>query len=89
MDFPIGGGVVKGKRPAVELLPENPSKSKRAIPKAAAKPKKKKSSEGTPLQRFKAQTIAKRAALKLERKRIDRDLKAIEKDLGVLKRPKK
>lgn len=40
----------------------------------------------TPLRRFRAQTILKRNQLRAERKKIDRELKAIEKDLGVLKR---
>jgi hypothetical protein len=44
---------------------------------------------GTPLQRFKAQTISKRNELKKARRDIDKELKAIEKDLGTLKRSKK
>ena len=55
-------------------------------PRVPKKPKKPKSL--TPLQKFRLQTISKRKDLKIARKKIDQDLKAIERDLGVLKRPK-
>lgn len=48
--------------------------------------KRKKNSDGTPLQRFKAQTKLKRDELIKAKRNIDKELKAIEKDLGKLKR---
>jgi hypothetical protein len=70
--------------------PASSAKSVRLQPKAPKSAAKKKRSPknpaGTPLQRFKKQTLAKRAELKKARKDIDKELKAIEKDLGILKR---
>jgi hypothetical protein len=67
------------------------SKPAKLITKTAeagsAKPKKARAL--TPLQRFKSQTLTKRSQLKKARADIDKELKAIEKDLGVLKRKKK
>lgn len=89
---------VKGKRSAdqigeVVLTPvtksqrQAPKKPLPPIPsKAKGKKPRTKNPAGTPLSRFKAQTIAKRGQLKKARKDIDRELRAIEKDLGVLKK---
>lgn len=69
-------------------LPPNPPRKSRAVVPKAAKAKKPRGPKkvGTPLQRFKAQTLSKKAELKKARRDIDKELKAIEKDLGVLKR---
>lgn len=53
-------------------------------PKRQKKPSKPRAP--TPLQKFRVQTIQKRKELKEARKKIDKDLKAIERDLGVLKK---
>lgn len=57
--------------------------------KAPAGKKAKKPRTQTPLARFRQQTLAKKAELRKARKDIDKELKAIEKDLGKLKRVKK
>lgn len=66
-------------------LPAVP-KSKSAASAKKSATKRKNNPDGTPLQRFKKQTVLKRKALKKARADIDRELKAIEKDLGRLKR---
>ena len=48
--------------------------------------KKKATRKETPLSKFRKQTILKRIQLKKARKDIDTELRAIEKDLGILKR---
>lgn len=48
--------------------------------------KKKRVVRETPLSKFRKQTIAKRLQLKKVRKDCDRELRAIERDLGILKR---
>lgn len=55
--------------------------------KSAAKTRKPR--KETPLSRFRTQTLKKKADLKKAEKDIHRELKAIEKDLGVLKRKAK
>lgn len=78
-DPPLIVPVAKRKPPPIPPKPKG-------VSSAPKKPRKKNSSGGTPLQRFKKQTLAKRTELIKARKAIDKDLKAIEKDLGVLKR---
>lgn len=56
--------------------------------KSTSPAKTKKARTRTPLGEFRYQTVAKRKQLTKARKAIDRDLKRIEKDLGVLKRKK-
>lgn len=72
-----------------------PAKKRKASSEAAPRTKKEKGEKKprkpkaqSPLQKFRLATLSKRKDLKEARKKIDRDLKAIEKDLGVLKRPK-
>ena len=50
------------------------------------KKKRKVQRRETPLQKFRKQTIAKRAELKKTRKECDIQLRQIQRDLGILKR---
>lgn len=79
-DPPLIVPAAKAAKTTKPRKPKTPSATK------SAQPKKKKNFEGTPLQRFKKQTLAKRTELIKARKAIDKDLRAIERDLGVLKR---
>jgi len=71
------------KRRLIEAEPEE------AFPAPGAAKKKRGPRRETPLQRFRKQTKQKRAELRKARRDIDRELRAIEKDLGTLKRKPK
>lgn len=75
-----------------DLFEDIPTTRKRKASAGVKKVVKKRKKNGprkqTPLQRFRIQTVQKRKDLKAAKKDIDRQLRAIEKDLGVLKRKK-
>jgi len=71
----------------LEDPPRGKKRSREEVPTARKKGKRK-PRQATALQRFRQQTILKKRQLRNERKRIERELKSIEKDLGVLKRKK-
>lgn len=93
VDYEPNPQLVQTKKKAVKKTPgakrkaegeEGSKKSLRAIPKT-----KRTKIPGTPLQRFKQQTKDRKKELHIARKKIDAELKQIEKDLGVFKRSKK
>lgn len=63
---------------------EGAAPKKPRAPKGPKKPKK-----PSPLAAFRTQTLAKKKALQAEKKRIDKELNLIIRDLGKLKRPPK
>lgn len=69
-----------------ELLESQRANKKSKVLKEARQKKPRKPKAKSPLQKFREQTAQKRKDLKQARKKIDADLRAVEKDLGVLKR---